>query len=133
MKSHLPDAHLSVQQEVLSRWGCVCGDNDQLDPSMAGGFGQVCGTGGQGTRELRVLAREWLPRRGWGSGWEGKRVQTGGVGLLGGDVGEWAQWWRVTRRRGVVRRENQSEPSWESWGQGVAMGGGHWAPVQKLN
>lgn len=76
--------HTSLGSRRCSADGAVCGDDDQLHPSMAGGFGQVCGTGGQGTRELRVLAREWLPRGGWGSGWEGKRVQTGGVGLLGG-------------------------------------------------
>lgn len=67
---------------------------------------------------VRLGREEGADRRGWSPG---------------GAVGEWAQWWRVARRRGVVRRENQSEPSWESWGQGVAMGGGHWATVRKLN
>ena len=36
---------------------------------------------------------------------ERERVQMGGVGLLGEEVGGWAWWWGVAMRGGVVRRD----------------------------
>lgn len=57
-----------------------------MGPVHGWGFGQVCGTGGEGTWRLSLLTKEWLWLWILGSGWERGVQQERAMGRATGDA-----------------------------------------------